>query len=237
MKMHQRYLYLCGVLAPLLFVFMTILGGALRSGYNHLAHTVSELFSPGAPNKLLLDPFFITYTLLMILFGVGVWLFVRTSGQARPEGQIGAALLIGAGLASFLTATFFPQDPWGTPFTFPGRMHLVFSGVTGLAAMLAYLLLGLWFRRTGLSPGLALFSFTIVAAAIVSTMLFIASVDGPYMGLGERLAAFTGLLWTFVLGWWLFTREQHESMWPTGNKRPSSSPDFEPMKIRKERKK
>jgi len=68
MKMHQRYLYLCGVLAPLLFVFMTILGGALRPGYSHLAHTVSELFSPGAPNKLLLDPFFITYTLLMILF-------------------------------------------------------------------------------------------------------------------------------------------------------------------------
>ena len=237
MHMNRRLLYVCGILAPLVFVFMTILGGALRPGYSHQLHTVSELFSPGSPNKLLLDPLFIIYTLFMILFSVGVLQFVRHSGQARPVGLVGAALFIVAGLASFLTATFFPQDPWGTPFTFPGRMHLVFSGVTGLAAMLAYLLLGLWFRRTGLSPGLALFSFTIVAAAIVSTMLFIASVDGPYMGLGERLAAFTGLLWTFVLGWWLFTREQHESMWPTGNKRPTSSLGFEPMKIRKERKK
>lgn len=53
--MKQRLLFMCGVIAPVLFVFMAIWGGALRPGYSQLSDTVSELMSPGSPNKLLLD--------------------------------------------------------------------------------------------------------------------------------------------------------------------------------------
>jgi hypothetical protein len=49
--MNRRLLFLCGMLAPCWFVFMTILGGAIRPGYSHLSDTVSELFAPGSPNK------------------------------------------------------------------------------------------------------------------------------------------------------------------------------------------
>jgi hypothetical membrane protein len=53
--MNRRLLALCGIIAPLFFVFIVILGGTMRPGYSHLSDTISELFSPGSPNKTLLD--------------------------------------------------------------------------------------------------------------------------------------------------------------------------------------
>ena len=53
--MNQKTLYLCGMLVPFVYIFMYILGGALRPGYSQIADSVSELLSPDAPNKLLLD--------------------------------------------------------------------------------------------------------------------------------------------------------------------------------------
>jgi hypothetical protein len=53
--MTRRLLFICGMVAPWWFVFMTILGSAIRPGYSHLSDTVSELFAPGSPNKAFLD--------------------------------------------------------------------------------------------------------------------------------------------------------------------------------------
>ena len=83
---------MCGVIAPVLFVFMTILGGAIRPGYSHISDTVSELFSPGAPNKLLLDTFHTIYALLLALFGIGVLQRIRGSKQSTRIGIIGASM-------------------------------------------------------------------------------------------------------------------------------------------------
>jgi hypothetical protein len=44
-----RLLYLCGMIAPLLFTFTAILGASLRPGYSRMLDTISELFSPGSP--------------------------------------------------------------------------------------------------------------------------------------------------------------------------------------------
>jgi len=73
--MTLRILSLCGMFSPVIYVFMTILGGALRPGYSHISDTVSELFSPGSPNKRLLDSLSTSTAVLNILFGVGVLTF------------------------------------------------------------------------------------------------------------------------------------------------------------------
>ena len=135
--MNQRFLSLCGVLAPLLFVFMTLLGAAIRPGYSHLADTVSELFSPGSPNKPLLDTLHTIFAALLTLFGVGILQFVRRSRGSSRIGIIGASLYIAAGLVSVATATIYPQDPWGSPPTFPGQMHMTLTGVVALLSMLS----------------------------------------------------------------------------------------------------
>ena len=52
--MIQRTFIVCGLLIPVMYAALYTIGGALRSGYNHISDSVSELLSPGAPNKTLL---------------------------------------------------------------------------------------------------------------------------------------------------------------------------------------
>lgn len=46
---------ICGIIAPILYLLMVIIGGALSPGYSHISETVSELLVSGAPNKPLLN--------------------------------------------------------------------------------------------------------------------------------------------------------------------------------------
>jgi hypothetical protein len=111
---------------------MTILGGALRPDYSHIADTVSELFSPGSPNKPLLDTLHTTTALLGVFFGVGVFKLVRENQSSELIGLIGAGMIITMGLVNLATATVFPQDAWGSTPTFPGEMHKILAGVLAL---------------------------------------------------------------------------------------------------------
>jgi hypothetical protein len=206
--MNQRLLSLCGVIAPVLFVFMTILGAAIRPGYSHVSDTVSELFSPGSPNKLLLDTLHTIFALLLTLFGVGVLQFVRRSGQSTLSGIIGASLYLTAGVLSITTATIFPQDPWGSPPTFPGQMHINLTGIVGLLSMLSILLLGFWFTRTDLFPGFGIYSFITVGIVILSAGFFVAKLGSPIMGFAERITILVGFAWTFILAVWMFLRQE-----------------------------
>ena len=123
--MNRRFLSMCGMIAPILLVFTAILGGALRPGYSHISDTISELFSPGSPNKLLLDTLHTIFALLLILYGIGLLQFIRRSEQSTRPGIIGASLFIAMGFLSVSTAIVFPQDAWGSPPTFPGEMHKI----------------------------------------------------------------------------------------------------------------
>lgn len=207
--MNQRLLSLCGVIAPVLFVAMTILGAAIRPGYSHMSDTVSELFSPGSPNKPLLDTLHTTFALLLTLFGIGVLQFVRRSGQSTLTGIIGASLYLTAGVLSIATATIFPQDPWGSPPTFAGQMHINLTGMVGLFSMLSILLLGLWFTRTKLFPGFGIYSLITVGIVILSVVFFMAMVGSPIMGLAERITILVGFAWTFIFARWMFLRQEN----------------------------
>ena len=111
--MNRKIFFVCGMLIPVMYIFLYILGGALRPGYNHMSDSVSELLSPGAPNRSLLTIIDIAYGLLHILFGIGVLQFIRESEHSALIGSIGAWMIIGAGVAIFGTA-IFPQDAlWG----------------------------------------------------------------------------------------------------------------------------
>ncbi len=205
--MNRRFLFICGMAAPLLFVFMTILGGAIRPGYSHLSETVSELFSPGSPNKPLLDTLHTTFAFLLILFGIGILQFIRRSGRATGAGKIGAVLYIAMGCVSVLTAAVFHQDPWGTPPTFLGQMHIILTGVVGLLSVFSILFIGFWFNRAKIFPGFGTYSYITVGTAVLAAGFFMANQGSPIMGLTERIAALIGFLWTFTLARWMSSRK------------------------------
>lgn len=197
--MTQKIFSLCGLISPVLFVFMTILGGALRPGYSHIADTVSELFSPGAPNKPLLDTLHTTTALLGVFFGIGVFRLIRESRDSELAGLIGAGLIITMGVVNIATATVFPQDAWGSTPTFPGELHKILAGVLALLSILSTLLIGIWLTRSGIFPGFGTYSFITVGILVISGGFAVAKLGTPIMGITERITILVGLLWTFLL--------------------------------------
>lgn len=197
--MNLKILSICGVISPVLFVFLTILGAALRPGYSHISDTVSELFSPGAPNKFLLDTLHTTTAVLTILFGVGVLQLVRGSQYSRPMGLVGAGMIIAMGVVNVATATVFPQDAWGSPPTFQGEMHKILAGVLAILSILSTLLIGIWLTRADLFPGFGAYSFVTVGIIVISGGFAVAKLGSPIMGLTERITIIAGLQWTVFL--------------------------------------
>jgi hypothetical protein len=100
------------MLIPFTYILMYVLGGALRPGYNHIVDSVSELLSPGAPNRVLITGIDLIYGLLHILFGIGVLQFFQNSENKSLIGSIGIWMIVGAGIAIIGTA-IFPQDDSG----------------------------------------------------------------------------------------------------------------------------
>ena len=202
--MNQKIFYVCGMLVPFVYIFMYILGGALRPGYSHISDSVSELLSPGSPNKTLLDILNVTFALLYILFGIGVFRFVRGSEYNALIGRIGAVMIIAVGVASVGSA-IFPQDATGTPPTLPGMIHVILVfGVQIPGAILSTLLIGIWFKRTDIFPGFATYSFISVGAIVLLGILAGPAMGTPIMGLVERIGAFAVHQWVFILALLLF---------------------------------
>jgi hypothetical protein len=197
---NKRLLLVCGLIAPLLFIATAILGGAIRPGYSHISDMVSELFSPGSPNKALLDPLYTLFAILLVLFGIGILRYVQGYEPAKWTGVIGAGLYIAMGLLHVTSATIFPQDARGSPPTSAGEMHIVVHGVISILTMFSMLLIGIWFGRVKNLPGFRTYSFITVGLAILAAGFFMSTYQGgPLMGLAERIAALIGFQWTFVL--------------------------------------
>jgi hypothetical membrane protein len=207
--MNRRFLAMCGMIAPVFFVFIAILGGAMRPGYSHLSDTISELFSPGSPNKRLLDTLHTLYAVLLVLFGIGMLQLVRASRRARLVGTLGAAAFIAMGLASVLSATLFPQDAWGSAPTFAGQMHQFVHGVISLLGILYMMLIGIWMNRVEGFPRFQTYSFITVGAAVLSAGFFMANQGSPIMGLAERIVGLVGFQWTFVLALWMLSHREY----------------------------
>jgi hypothetical membrane protein len=214
-KMNRRLLFICGMAAPWLFVFTTVLGGAIRPGYNHITDTISELFAPGSPNKSFLDIFHTIFAVLLILFGIGLLQFFQRTTLSKRMGQVGAALFILMGCVSVTTATIFPQDPWGATATFAGEMHKNLSGVIGLLSMFSMLLIGIWYVRTKTSPRFGVYTFVTIGLVVISVGLYAVSIGGPMMGLAERISALVGFQWTFTLAYRMFSRESIAGLKPS----------------------
>lgn len=202
--MNQKALFLCGMLVPFAYIFMYIIGGALRPGYSQISDSVSELLSPGSPNKSLLDVINGAFALLYTIFGVAVFWFVLGSEHDALIGRIGAGMIIAVGIASIGSA-IFPQDATGTPRTLPGTLHLIFVfGVQIPGAILSTLLMGIWLNRVGIFPGFALYSYISVGVIVLLGILAGPTVGTPVMGLVERVSALAVHQWVFLLAWNLF---------------------------------
>jgi len=201
--MKKKFLVLCGVLAPVVYLVSVLVGGGMTPGYSPIRQPVSDLIASGAAHKAALDPVFGVYNVLTLAFGFGLWQKARAGQQGRGKtaGIVGALVLVAEGVFGLITL-FFPEDAGGVgaEISSTGMMHIVFAGLSSLTTMLSMLLIGFWFRGRADQRKLALYSFLSVGLVFVSGGLTAASIANasPIGGLLERITIGGFLQWMFV---------------------------------------
>jgi hypothetical protein len=117
-------------------------------------------------------------------------------------------MIIAVGVATIGTA-IFPQDATGTPATIPGQVHkiLVFGALIPFS-FLSTLLIGIWLKRADIFPGFAIYSFVSVGAIVLMGGIGGATVETPFAGLVERIAAVIIHQWLFILALKLLLTKQ-----------------------------
>ncbi|AFY88848.1 DUF998 domain-containing protein [Chroococcidiopsis thermalis] len=196
--MVRKVLLVCGILSSLLYVATVVLAAIRWEGYSSTSQTVSELIAIDAPTTPLVVPLFITYSLLVYAFGVGIW---RSSAGRKRALRFAAVGLVGKEVLGLVVTLFFPMHLRGVEGTLTDTMHAILTGVGVL-----FMLLAIGFAATAFGKRFRLYSIATILILLVFGIL--AGLDGsrltanlptPWMGVWERINIFGYMLWVVVL--------------------------------------
>jgi hypothetical protein len=151
----------------------------------------SKLFAVGSPARPVLIVLVggVYYTMLMIVFELGIWISANRNRALHVTG----ALLIGYGVAN-LVALLFPLD-LSSNASVP--MHIVATNM-----LLVLMLAAMGFRAAALHGWLRLSSIASLLTSVVAGVVsFLAApyAPTPVLGIGERISIGAFLLWVAVL--------------------------------------
>lgn len=194
----KKSVFTSGLIAPIIYIFTVVLGGALWPGYSHARQPISELSMASAPKLALMDALFLAYNTLLFIFAVGV-LRLATREQNAPLKVSGVFLVVCA--LSGMAMAFFRQDPIGAPATFSGTMHLALAAVASLSTILAIFFGAAGLGRMEETRSLRLFSRLMGLAVVVTGGLAAAgtSLFPQVFGILERLTIGAFMLWLMVI--------------------------------------
>ena len=103
-RMVRKVLLALGIVGPLFYVATDVLVATRWEGYSYTDQTVSELFAIGAPTRPLAVPLMLTYGMLAIGFGLGIWI---SAGEKRAL-RVVAVGLIGKEVLGSVATLFAP---------------------------------------------------------------------------------------------------------------------------------
>lgn len=199
-----QLLAICGMISPIIYTLMWILGGILRSDYNHIRDDISSLFAVDAPKQRFFNFLIILSSLMLFVFYFGLH-----EGINNGQGSIiGPILFIISGFLGVLVALFFPLDAGGEIITLRGKMHLILvitSGILTIGGMIA-----LWFRLGTIEGWINFANFSFVFA-IISLILIIISgifIKSRFRGLLERFGVAPFQIYYFIISLMVFITNQ-----------------------------
>jgi len=198
--MVRKLLLVCGVFSSLLYVAMAVFIARQWEGYSSASQTISELSAIGAPTRSLWVLSAALYTVLVTVFGWGVW---RSAGRNRALRIVGG--LIGAYGTLGLVWPFAPmhlrEALAAGGGTLSDTMHLVLAGVT-----VPLMLLAIGFGATAFGKRFRLYSIASLAIlAAFGALTFVdapriaANLPTPWIGVWERINISVFLLWVVLL--------------------------------------
>jgi hypothetical protein len=196
----QQLIALGGMIGPILYTLIWILGGILQPGYSHIRDDVSSLMAVGAPNKKLFDIMQLTNIFLVIIF-FGNLHWVLDGGQGSI---LGPACFVLTSLINIPVVLFYPLDEGGGIDSPTAQMHVKL--VMAMAVLGAVGMLAMWHRLSNAEGWVWFGLYSLVTFVFTAVTGFIASktVGTKIMGLTERLVVTANIQYIFVLALNLF---------------------------------
>jgi hypothetical membrane protein len=180
----------CGIAAPLLWLAILLVAGAMRSDFSHVTHFISELGERGSTTESFVRYGGFVFTgMLYVCFAAAAAVAWRGAGWLLP------ALLIALEGVGRMGAGVFPCEPGCAPVS-GLNLHKLFATVGFVSGTLAALVWGVLFGRTAAYAMLARFSLASggVAAASLLILTTTATPLAP-KGLFEHLATAALSIW------------------------------------------
>jgi hypothetical protein len=195
--MTRRILLGCGLVASVLYVSATIVGGLAWPGYSPVDQSVSELFAIDAPSRSIVVASFIAYDVLMVAFAGGLWKTASQKGHLR----VVAGLIVLDQLRGAAGTIFAPMHLRGVPGTTTDVWHIILTIAT---VVLILLIIGL--GATAFGRRFHLYSIATILVMMVFGVLaglngpqMAANLPTPWFGVEERINIFSAMLWYAVL--------------------------------------
>jgi hypothetical protein len=195
--MVRKILLGCGIVSSVLYVATVVLAPRRWEGYSSSSQTVSELFAINAPTKPLVVPLFLTYSVLVIAFGMGVW----ASAGRKLALRVAAVGLIGKEVLGFVVTLFFPIHLRGVKATLTDNMHAILTIVGVL-----FMLLAIGFGAAAFGKRFRIYSIATFLMLVVGGVLtgldqpnLEPNLPTPWMGVWERINIYAYMLWVVVL--------------------------------------
>ena len=195
--MLRKLLLVCGALASLLYVGIDVLAAIRYPEYQSFtSRAISELMASGAPTERLVDPLFLLYDVLMMAFGVGVWM----SGREKRV-HIAGGLLIGYAAIGLLGPTVFEMNVRGSGGD--PTADILHIAVTMVLALVIFASVG--FGASIRGRRFRLYSFATAVVMLAFGVLSGLAAGGigsaeptPWLGVVERIDIGAFLLWVVV---------------------------------------
>jgi len=193
-----RFPLACGIFSSVLYPIMNIIAVVIYKGYDPVSQTVSELSAIGAPARSFWVPLGFVYTLLVALFGWGVW---QSAGNNRNL-RIAGMLLLMYGIIGLGWPPMHRREvlaAGGGSFT--DTMHIIYSAVSVFLMLLA-----MWFGSKSLDKPFRFYSVVSIGALVILgtwTAMEAPKLQHnqptPWLGVIERMLILIFLLWIVVL--------------------------------------
>lgn len=189
-----------GMLGPVLYTMIWVLGGFLQPEYNHIRDDVSSLMAVGAPNKLLFDIMHVADVVLMIFFFISLYWAIN-GGRGLI---IGPACFLASNVVELVVALFFPLDEGSEIVSFRAKMHVKLVGLMAFLALLGMLAMWLQFMNIEGWTGFSQYSLVTFMVTLATGLVAAKSVGTKIMGLTERLVVTSTVQYFFVLALKIF---------------------------------
>jgi hypothetical protein len=194
----QKLLLFSGIVSSLWYVAMNIIVPFRLDGYDWVSQTVSELSAIGVPTRQLWIQMAALYSLLLILFGGGIYM----SANGKKSLKLAGIMVIAYGIIGLAWPPMHQREAIAAgQGTSTDTMHIVFTYVTVLIMILVIILGGLSsgrrFRFYSIVTIVAMLAFGILTG--LNAPLLEKNLPTPWMGIWERISIGVYMAWIVSL--------------------------------------